>query len=243
MPLLEAPYDEQGNLLDYAPTRYRLDEEAKRVVEVPFDCDWRRNVPFATFMTLDGMVRGRSAANFRWLDGDGHRFPMFMKDMTDLLSAATITRGVVTGRWDIVKRGANYGVRYLGPVYEMRSGGTIAVDFDGVIHRYSQGWKDGTIYDPPMPGAIEGLRDLMTRFSVFIHTSRDAHDVAEWLASYGLETCIEGDTPVKFWTDRSQILVTNRKLPALAYLDDRAAPFTTWPAALAQLLPAGDADV
>ncbi len=36
----------------------------------------------------------------------------------------------------------------------------IAVDFDGVLHGYSQGWGDGTIYDPPVPGAAEAMKKL-----------------------------------------------------------------------------------
>ncbi|WP_066360310.1 hypothetical protein [Herbidospora mongoliensis] len=116
---------------------------------------------------------------------------------------------------------------------------TIAVDFDGVIHAYSKGWADGTIYDPPIPGAIEGLQQLMVEHAVFIHTSRAARPVAEWLAEHGITACVEEGiaAPLEFWNDRSQVLVTNRKLPAVAYLDDRAVRFTSWTAALHDLLP------
>ena len=36
----------------------------------------------------------------------------------------------------------------------------IAIDFDGVIHEYSKGWSDGTIYDPPVAGVKEALDAL-----------------------------------------------------------------------------------
>jgi len=34
---------------------------------------------------------------------------------------------------------------------------TIAVDFDGVIHQYSKGWEDGSIYDKPVKGVRQAL--------------------------------------------------------------------------------------
>jgi len=119
---------------------------------------------------------------------------------------------------------------------------TIAVDFDGVIHAYSKGWHDGTIYDGPVFGAIEGLWRLMDYCAVFVHTTRSAGQVAEWLAGYGFDVVTHsqaegGGEPLLFWTRRDALLVTNQKLPAVAYLDDRAVRFTSWGAALRELLP------
>jgi len=111
---------------------------------------------------------------------------------------------------------------------------TVAVDFDGVIHRYAKGWHDGTIYDEPMPGAIEGLHKLQERYAVFVFTSRDPERVAAWLVDHGIvSTWYTGDPDAgnqhpDFWNDQEMVLVTNRKLPAVAYVDDRAVPFTTW---------------
>ena len=33
----------------------------------------------------------------------------------------------------------------------------IAIDFDGVIHKSSKGFFDGTVYDKPMEGVKEAL--------------------------------------------------------------------------------------
>ncbi|WP_157253147.1 hypothetical protein [Nonomuraea typhae] len=119
---------------------------------------------------------------------------------------------------------------------------TVAVDFDGVIHAYSRGWHDGSIYDDAIPGALDGVRALMAHFSVFIHTSRTAGHVAEWLIEHGIQAVTHSQAeaagePVQFWTERGLVLVSNRKLPAIVYLDDRAVRFTSWAAALAVLLP------
>lgn len=112
---------------------------------------------------------------------------------------------------------------------------TIAVDFDGVIHGYGRGWQDGAIYDPPVPGAFAGLRSLMAAYAVFVHTSRDPAQVAAWLAAEGGFTCTADPGATRFWDERGKLLVTSAKLPAAAYIDDRAIRFTTWNRALADV--------
>jgi hypothetical protein len=115
---------------------------------------------------------------------------------------------------------------------------TVAVDFDGVIHAYSRGWQDGSIYDGPLPGAFDGLRSLMERYAVMIHTTRAPADVARWIkAQAGIETAWHEDENAvpEFWNEQGVILVTRRKLPAIAYIDDRAIRFGSWPQALADL--------
>jgi hypothetical protein len=144
---------------------------------------------------------------------------------------------------------------------------TVAVDFDGVIHLYSRGWADGTIYDPPVPGTLEALAQLQSDYAVFVHTTRNPVAVAEWLVrqTEGRTECVteherpyvettwrltdwpEGDrwTVVgdsvrtrkwrTFWDDQTKLFVTNRKLPAVAYIDDRGIRFVSWKQALNDL--------
>lgn len=108
---------------------------------------------------------------------------------------------------------------------------TVAVDFDGVIHQYSKGWQDGSIYDPPVPGALEALRVLMDQYAVAIFTTRDIGQVAEWLINRGFSCRTGHDGP--FWNDPGLLLVTNTKPAAIAYIDDRAVRFTgDWSQAL-----------
>lgn len=148
---------------------------------------------------------------------------------------------------------------------------TIAVDFDGVIHAYSRGWQDGSIYDPPIPGALDALYELMRQDSVFVFTTRDPEQVTEWLKEQGLnattdDSCLpchgsgggqltepngeplspawvckacKGSGLITFWNQRGVLLVTNRKLAAVAYIDDRAIRFESWGQALSDLAERG----
>ncbi len=74
---------------------------------------------------------------------------------------------------------------------------TIAIDFDGVIHRYSKGWSDGSIYDEPMPGCREALLSLSDKYQIIIFSTRNydrvikgehqknqIKEMADWLNEY-----------------------------------------------------------
>jgi hypothetical protein len=118
---------------------------------------------------------------------------------------------------------------------------TVAVDFDGVIHTYDKGWQDGSIYGDFMPGAVAGLTRLMREYAVFVHTTRSPSQVAAWIddrSGHGIE-CVTRMSLLPwrrtFWNTRGLLLVTNRKLPAVAYIDDRAIRFADWGQALADL--------
>ena len=120
-----------------------------------------------------------------------------------------------------------------------RKRGTVAIDFDGVIHSYEKGWGDGSIYGTEVPGAFGAIWFLMELFNVFIFTSRDPVEVAEWLGRMGGFNC-RVDLPAakagrKFWSDPDWLLITDLKLPAIAYIDDRGIRFTDWRDALSQL--------
>lgn len=99
----------------------------------------------------------------------------------------------------------------------------IGVDFDGVIHKCSKGYHDGTIYDEPVVGAREALKELSQKYTVIIYTCKAKPDrglvngktgtelIWQWLRKYDMEQYISK--------------VTSEKPRAFAYIDDKAIPF------------------
>jgi hypothetical protein len=99
------------------------------------------------------------------------------------------------------------------------------VDFDGTIHKYSEGWKDGTPYDPPFPGtreAIELLKEM--GFEIVIYTARLSEENAKMQG--GSDDVIEEQTKLlEDWFEKYQIpydRMTADKEPAAFYIDDKA---------------------
>ncbi|MFC8449017.1 hypothetical protein [Kitasatospora sp. NPDC057223] len=114
----------------------------------------------------------------------------------------------------------------------------VGIDFDQTLVAHDDGWQDGRIYGQPIPGAIESLHALKKVRSVFIVTARPRRfhpQVASWLSRHtGLETIVDDDPDRAYWQG-DRLLVTNKKLGAAVYIDDRALRFTgDWTTTLAE---------
>ena len=99
----------------------------------------------------------------------------------------------------------------------------VALDFDGVIHKYSKGWHDGTAYDEPMEGAFQALVKLINRgYTLTIFSSRDEDVIREWFKKWWVAVMQE-EIP-KEVTEMEYY----KKPSALYVIDDRALRFTNW---------------
>lgn len=104
---------------------------------------------------------------------------------------------------------------------------TIAVDFDGVIHRYDSPWVNAhTIPDPPVDGAIEWLSRMIQKFDVVIFSTRCKTLRGRWAIKGWLEDHADAlywEAPG--WRGIEDVRLSYTKPPALIYLDDRAVRF------------------
>jgi len=109
----------------------------------------------------------------------------------------------------------------------------IGVDFDGVIHKCSKGYYDGTIYDPPVEGAAAALEALSEKYNVIVYTCKAKPD-------RGLVNGKTGTELVWDWlreNDLSKYVskVTSEKPRATAYIDDKGFRFTGWDSCIEEL--------
>lgn len=102
----------------------------------------------------------------------------------------------------------------------------IAIDFDGVIHKNTKGFHDGTVYDEPVEGAIEAIKLLSQKYEIVIFTAKAKPDrplvngktgaelIWDWLKKYNIQQYIKQ--------------VTSEKPRAISYIDDKAIRFESW---------------
>lgn len=119
---------------------------------------------------------------------------------------------------------------------------TIAIDFDGVIHNYER-W--GPVIGKPIDGAFDCIRTLITKHPIYVFCARDEYAmegvglnaIPQWFERHelGIPTYLNV-AHNGFWEDKSKILITNRKIPASVYIDDRGLHFQNWPQTMKELV-------
>ena len=102
----------------------------------------------------------------------------------------------------------------------------LAIDFDGVIHKSSKSFYDGTIYDDPVDGVEEALKKLSKDYILIIYTCKANPErplvngktgielIWEWLKKYNFDKYIEE--------------ITYNKPNAKYYIDDKGIGFDNW---------------
>lgn len=76
---------------------------------------------------------------------------------------------------------------------------TVVLDFDGVIHSYSSGWRGKTcIPDPPVPGIREEIYKMRQIYRVVVVSTRcDTQDGMDAVKAYLKQNGIEVDAVMK----------------------------------------------
>ena len=107
----------------------------------------------------------------------------------------------------------------------------ISIDFDGVIHRYSKGWQDGTIYDPVVPGFFDWAARMRAteQFRLVVFSSRSA----DYGGRYAMRKYLEQS--LYFWREKKgfqaptlyleDFEIADRKPLAWVSIDDRGIQF------------------
>ncbi len=112
----------------------------------------------------------------------------------------------------------------------------LCLDFDGVIHSYTSGWKGADVIpDPPVPGAMQFIADALADFEVHIFSSRSHQAGGKEAMQKYIEDNLykEAGEYVEEFIIRGMLMAIkwpDEKPPAMITIDDRAITFTgTWP--------------
>lgn len=99
---------------------------------------------------------------------------------------------------------------------------TVVFDFDGVIHKGYDGWRDGSIYGTLDRDLMSFICELLDEYYVVISSNRPAEQIVEYLSQAGYPVELFNKTwEDMYWNKDGVIGVTNHKPVGILYIDDR----------------------
>ncbi len=103
---------------------------------------------------------------------------------------------------------------------------TIIFDFDGVIHKGYDGWKDGSIYGEIDYELINFMQELLEDYYVVISSNRPAQQIVDYLNKdsnipLDFEVFKKDFNGNMYWNKDDVVGVTNEKAVGILYIDDR----------------------
>lgn len=103
----------------------------------------------------------------------------------------------------------------------------LCLDFDGVIHRYSNGWQNGEIYDRATAGFFDWAEEAKKVFKLVIYSSRSKTPegvaaMREWMGAQ-IQEWRKGRDEFSLWPDDFEY--ASEKPTAFLTIDDRAIQF------------------
>jgi len=125
-------------------------------------------------------------------------------------------------------------IKQFDKIQHERNTKQLAIDFDGVIHKSSKSFHDGTIYDDPIDGVEEALKKLSKDYTLIIYTCKANPErplvnsktgielIWEWLDTYNLSQYIRD--------------IVYGKPNAKYYIDDKGIRFTDWNQTIKEIL-------
>ena len=102
----------------------------------------------------------------------------------------------------------------------------IAIDFDGVIHKNSKGFHDGTIYDEPINGVKKGLEYLSKSYKLVVYSCKANPNRPFINGKTGVELMYDWLIDNDLWQYIDKIV--HGKPNAKYYIDDKAIKFIDW---------------
>ena len=110
---------------------------------------------------------------------------------------------------------------------KLEKGHAVCFDFDGVIHKYSKGFQDWIIYDEYNKEVLDLMLFLQkSGIPIFICSTREPAQIINWWNKQGFWCNACGIGSQTFWKETNLVGVTNKKMPAQLYIDDRAYKYT-----------------